>query len=119
MARTDRLDMTLTDVIGRDTPTDVIHEAAQAMGLTDEQLSTTRLGSIGTSQLHALCVTLNRSADEIVGRDMGPLSMDERRLLHAWRVSDERGRRLIEATAEISQGWTEGSSLRIVEGGKA
>lgn len=67
MAGTDRTDMMLVDVIGKDTPIDKAHDAAQAMGLTLEKLYTTRLGSIGSDQLRALAVALKRSADDILG----------------------------------------------------
>lgn len=78
MAETARTDMTLVDVMGQDTPINVAKEAAQAMGLTLEQLYTTRLGSIESSQVRALCVTLDRRADEVLGLACPALADPER-----------------------------------------
>lgn len=67
MAKTPRTDMTVADIMGMQTPINVAHEAAQAMGLTLEQLFTTRVGKLKASQMRALCKTLRRSSDELLG----------------------------------------------------
>ena len=67
MTKTTRADMMLADVMGMETPINIAHEAAQAMGLTLEQLFTTRVGKLKASQMRALCKTLRRSSDELLG----------------------------------------------------
>lgn len=116
MKDTTRPDMTLYDAIGGGTPINIAHEVAEAMGVTMQSMCTTRLGGISADQLRALCVTIHRSADEILNTGMNSMGEEERWLLHVWRTTDERGRRMISALAESLQGWTEGSSLRVIDG---
>lgn len=47
------------------------------------------------------------------------ITADEEELLRMWRGTDERGRTLIMHVARGQQGWTEGSTLRVVEGGRS
>lgn len=65
-ATTDNLDMMLVDIM-RDTPVSVAEQAANAIGVGVDELRATRLGGISADQLHALCVALHRSSDDVLG----------------------------------------------------
>jgi len=85
-----RCDATILDVVGVDAPFSVAVDVAHAMGLTMEQLEATRLGSIKPEQLRALCVTLHRSADEVLGLiDEDARKLERRREVARARISYE------------------------------
>lgn len=44
------------------------------------------------------------------------ITADEEELLHMWRSTDDRGRRLIMHVARTQQGWAEGDMFRVVKG---
>ena len=115
----DSADIMLIDVIGEHPSRVTAHRIAQAVGVPAQSLCAVRLGGISADQLRALCVTLQRSADEILGTGMGCTDSDEREILRLWRGTDKRGRSLILHVAQGQQGWSEGNAFRVIEGARA
>lgn len=118
MNRTYQPDTPLTEIL-QGAPTCAAEAAARAMGISAGQLHTTKLGGISADQLRAICVALDLSADAVLCTGTSQISKDEARLLHAYRVTDERGRKSMRTAAEFASQWREGHTLRIIDGGRA
>lgn len=89
MADTNKNDVTLMDVL--EVMGATIKDAADvadATGLTMEQLRAAEFGSIDADQVRAMCVTLHRSADEVLAIASAPAAELDRRKALARATTD-------------------------------
>lgn len=117
MGRTHQPEMHL-DKILKTTPASAAQAIARATGLTVGQLCNERLGSLTADQLRALCLALDLGTDALLGTGAAQVTEEEANLLHAYRVTDERGRRSMRSIAEFAAQWRDGHNLRIIDGVK-
>lgn len=63
-------------------------DVARAMGVTMDELGTTKFGTIDSDQVRAIAVTLRRSADEVLAIACAPAAERDRRKAQASAIID-------------------------------
>ena len=74
-ANRDKLDLTVAEAIGGGEDFSAAVRVADAMEVSVESLRTMNVRQLSSDQIRAMCVTLHRSADEILGLDCGSESV--------------------------------------------